>query len=294
MASWTTTLTAPMSANDTTMSIASVPTWRWNGFAIQIDNEYLIVTDWTGGNTVAVQRGVLETTAASHQSGALVGRIAYPGAAAPGATGATGATGVGTTGATGATGVGATGPTGATGTGTTGPTGIGVTGATGTGTTGPTGATGTGVTGATGPTGTGATGPTGVGATGATGTGATGATGATGVGATGATGATGAPGPTFVTLASGATAMALATNTGVKVTPNANATYTTTVPAAGLERQIIILTSGTTSFTITFGTGFKPVSTLVTGTTSARVFVLVFLSDGTNLYEQSRTVAMVA
>ena len=98
----------------------------------------------------------------------------------------------------------------------------------------------------------------------------------------------------FAILANGATAMALGTNTAVKVTPTANATYTTTVPVAGERRYIIILTSGTTSRTITFGSGFKPVGTLATGTVSARVFVFGFLSDGTNLYEISRTAAIVA
>jgi hypothetical protein len=48
------------------------------------------------------------------------------------------------------------------------------------------------------------------------------------------------------------------------------------------------------SFTITFGSGFKPTATLATGTTTARVFALSFISDGTNLYETGRTVAMVA
>lgn len=100
--------------------------------------------------------------------------------------------------------------------------------------------------------------------------------------------------PVYTVLANGATAMALDVNDVVKVTPTANATYTTPVPAAGRERRIIVLTSGTTSRTITFGAGFKPVSTLATGTTSGRVFVLTFVSDGTNLYEASRTAAMVA
>lgn len=100
--------------------------------------------------------------------------------------------------------------------------------------------------------------------------------------------------PTYATLANGTTAMALATNNAVKVTPTATATYTTTVPPAGSVRQIIILTSGVSSFTITFGSGFKPTATLATGTTTARVFVISFVSDGTNLYEASRTVAMVA
>ena len=88
--------------------------------------------------------------------------------------------------------------------------------------------------------------------------------------------------------------MAFGTNSTVKVTPTASATYTTTVPAAGTHVFLIVLTSGTSSWTITFGSGFKPTTTLATGTTTARVFVLSWISDGTNLYEVSRTVAMVA
>jgi hypothetical protein len=61
-----------------------------------------------------------------------------------------------------------------------------------------------------------------------------------------------------------------------------------------MTRVVLILTSGTTSFTITFGTGFKPVGTLATGTTAARIFAISFISDGTNLYETGRTAAMVA
>jgi hypothetical protein len=98
-----------------------------------------------------------------------------------------------------------------------------------------------------------------------------------------------------IVLANGTTAMAFGTNMAVKVTPTATATYTTTVPAAGVCVRLIILTSGTTSFTITFGTGFKSVGTLATGVTSARVFTIDFISDGTNLYEDgTRSVAMAA
>ena len=100
--------------------------------------------------------------------------------------------------------------------------------------------------------------------------------------------------PVHTNLANGTTAMALGTNTSVRVTPTGNATYTTTVPAAGMTRVILVLTSGVSSFTITFGTGFKPTATLATGTTSARVFAISWISDGTNLYETARTVAMVA
>lgn len=95
-------------------------------------------------------------------------------------------------------------------------------------------------------------------------------------------------------LSAGATAMALATNNVVKVTPNATATYTSTVPSAGTRCSIIILTSGTTSYTITFGTGFRSTGTLATGTVTARLFVIDFVSDGTNLLETCRTAAYAA
>ena len=100
--------------------------------------------------------------------------------------------------------------------------------------------------------------------------------------------------PVYAALANGTTAMAFGTNTAVKVTPNVGATYTTTVPAAGNLRTLMILTSGTSSYTITFGTGFKSTGTLATGTTSLRVFVIHWISDGTNLYESGRTAAMAA
>jgi hypothetical protein len=96
----------------------------------------------------------------------------------------------------------------------------------------------------------------------------------------------------FTVLATGATAMALGANINVRVTPNANATYTSTVPAAGITASIMILTSGVSSYTITFGTGFRTTGTLATGTTTARYFMLSFISDGTVLVETSRTTAM--
>lgn len=98
----------------------------------------------------------------------------------------------------------------------------------------------------------------------------------------------------YALLANGTLAMGFAANNVVKVTPTANGTYTTTVPPAGTLCTLIILTSGATSRTITFGSGFKPVGTLATGTANARVFVISWVSDGTVLYEVSRTAAMVA
>ncbi len=165
----------------------------------------------------------------------------------------------------------------------------------------------TGNPGATGPDG--ATGPQGIkgdtGSTGAQGvkgdTGAAGADGAPGSqGAKGDTGATGPAGPMtgqaigLTVLANDTLAQALATNLNTKVTVTASRTLTTTVPAAGVRCSVVILTSGTSSWTVTFGTGFKPTGTLATGTSSAKVFVVNFLSDGTNLYEAGRTAAMSA
>jgi hypothetical protein len=98
----------------------------------------------------------------------------------------------------------------------------------------------------------------------------------------------------FTVLANDTLAQALATNINTKLTVTASRTLTTTVPAAGVRCSILILTSGTTSYTITFGTGFKTTGTLATGTVSGRIFVINFFSTGTVLYEAGRTAAMAA
>jgi hypothetical protein len=90
----------------------------------------------------------------------------------------------------------------------------------------------------------------------------------------------------------GTVAMALATNSVVKVTPNATATFTTTVAPAGSRASVIIVTSGVTSYTITFGSGFLTTGTLATGTVTAKTFVIDFVSDGTTMIETGRTTAM--
>lgn len=96
----------------------------------------------------------------------------------------------------------------------------------------------------------------------------------------------------FITHANGTLALAFATDGVAQVTPNATGTFTTAVPAAGTRCTLIVLTSGTTSYTMTFGTGFKTTGTLATGTVSARYFIFQFISDGTSVIEASRTVAI--
>jgi hypothetical protein len=96
----------------------------------------------------------------------------------------------------------------------------------------------------------------------------------------------------YIAHAAGTTAMAFGADNVARVTPNANATYTTTVPAAGAICVLSILTSGTTSYTITFGSGFKSTGVLLTGIVSAMYFNITFVSDGTNLIETARTIAI--
>ena len=104
--------------------------------------------------------------------------------------------------------------------------------------------------------------------------------------------------PLFVmggTLALGTAApgaLAFGTQNHVTWTPNATGSVTSTVPAAGTLCTLEIVTSGTTSFTVTFGTGFKSTGTLATGTVTAKTFLVTFKSNGTTLNETARTVAM--
>lgn len=84
----------------------------------------------------------------------------------------------------------------------------------------------------------------------------------------------------------------LAVNKLTTVTISADTTLTTTVPKVGSTAFVIVITSGATSRTVTFGTGFKSTGTLATGTDADRRFVFQFISDGTNLVEVSRTAAI--
>jgi hypothetical protein len=79
----------------------------------------------------------------------------------------------------------------------------------------------------------------------------------------------------------------------VRFTPSGSFTVTSTVPSAGTFCSLIVLTSGTTTRTVTFGSGFKTgTTTLVTGTVTAKYFVIQYVSDGSFLIETSRTVAI--
>ena len=87
-------------------------------------------------------------------------------------------------------------------------------------------------------------------------------------------------------------ALAFGSKGVVSVTPNATGSFTSTVPPFGTRCNLIITTSGTISFTLTFGAGFVTQATLATGIVSGKKFVMAFISDGISLVEESRTVAM--
>lgn len=96
----------------------------------------------------------------------------------------------------------------------------------------------------------------------------------------------------FTDVGTNTAAQALATNHVSQVTISSDATLTTTVPPAGSQAIVIIVSSGASSRTVTFGTGFASTGTLATGATTDRRFVVSFVSDGTRLLECSRTAAI--
>ena len=96
-------------------------------------------------------------------------------------------------------------------------------------------------------------------------------------------------------LTPGATVAAAPKNyTVLTLTPGEGETInlTTTGMTAGHRFTIVVTTSGTSSYTLTFGTNFKTTGTLATGTVSAKTFAISFAYDGTNAVETGRTTAM--
>ena len=76
------------------------------------------------------------------------------------------------------------------------------------------------------------------------------------------------------------------------ITPTANTQITPTSFPNGSIMVVRVLTSGTTSYTITFNTGFVANGTLATGTVTAKYFTVSFVCDGVYWIELSRTPAM--
>lgn len=103
--------------------------------------------------------------------------------------------------------------------------------------------------------------------------------------------------PNVVALTAGTTVSIDPTLLGIvngvfTLTPAQNETINAASVVAGMRMALVITTSGTSSFTLTFSTNFKTTGTLATGTVSAKVFVIDFICDGTNWNEVARTTAM--
>lgn len=78
------------------------------------------------------------------------------------------------------------------------------------------------------------------------------------------------------------------------LTPAENETLAGVVAGAvaGRTYRLEVVTSGTSSYTLTFGANFKSTGTLATGTSDAKTFIVSFVFDGTNFVETGRTTAM--
>lgn len=98
---------------------------------------------------------------------------------------------------------------------------------------------------------------------------------------------------TVVAVTAGATPAIDATKGGVfTLTPGEDETISISGGVNGESIALVVTSVGTTSRTLTFGTGFKTTGTLATGTTAAKTFVVRFLCVGGTFLETSRTTAM--
>lgn len=87
-------------------------------------------------------------------------------------------------------------------------------------------------------------------------------------------------------------AMTVNMDTAIKtITPTGNCTFNATGGTEGQTVTFFVTTSGTSSWTLTFGTNFFKTGTLATGTTTARRFTVTFRCDGTAWWEIARTAA---
>ncbi len=76
------------------------------------------------------------------------------------------------------------------------------------------------------------------------------------------------------------------------ITPTGDCTFNAAGGIAGQRCVFVVTTSGTTNWTLTFGSNFKTTGTLLTGILSGKVYAIEFVYDGTNWNETSRTIAM--
>ena len=78
----------------------------------------------------------------------------------------------------------------------------------------------------------------------------------------------------------------------ITITPTGACTFNATGGSVGQIVTFIITTAGTSSFVLTFGTNFRKVGTLATGTVTARFFTITFRCINGRIWsEMCRTAA---
>jgi len=82
------------------------------------------------------------------------------------------------------------------------------------------------------------------------------------------------------------------TATVFTLTPAQSEVLNATNCTAGENASLIVTTSGSNTYILTFLTNFKTSGTLTTGTISGKVFVVSFMCNGTTATEMTRTAAM--
>lgn len=83
-------------------------------------------------------------------------------------------------------------------------------------------------------------------------------------------------------------------NSSIKyITPTGACIFTATGGYVGQRCTFILVQNNTVAKTMTWGTGFKPTTTLALGTTASRRFCVEFVYDGEFWTETSRTGAIV-
>lgn len=112
------------------------------------------------------------------------------------------------------------------------------------------------------------------------------------MGVLGATTSTANIGPWAVTALTPGTTVTLTVTQGPVFTETAaqNQTINASGTQVAGQRIILIITNDATPRTITFGTGFRAVSTLVG--TANKAATISFVSDGTSLFETSRALVL--
>jgi len=78
------------------------------------------------------------------------------------------------------------------------------------------------------------------------------------------------------------------------ITPTGACTFNASGGTVGHEVTFAITTSGTTSFVLTWGTGFRKAGTLATGTTSGRFFSVTFVCVAANTWQEIGRTAVLS